>query len=641
MKRIKKSPLLHRHRLRSYFLILLSILITIPAPLVHSISSQTLDFYDQNDIFYHDDSDCLSTSTSPSSPLSTDGKDITIIGDSITVGSTNALKATFNGLEDSHINARVGRPWSEGITELKKTTLTNTLVFALGTNSVNLTQSNIDELIKLAGNSNIVLVTNHVNPLIRPDLNYTSNNKLFRQTAHDRDNVILADWQGAIDGKESTYLTKDGVHPNSEGQTLFAKTIADVLGSSASSRQTNSSDTSSPIALSTSLPQSTITALESAKVTEKARANQALYEQASSKTGVPWQALAAIHFMEANMDSSKSLLNGQPRKSSSYINVDGVTIHPGALDDAVAAAEIFKKNAKGVYSVDISTSSSVEDFIKAFVAYNRGGMYKQANISPDRSPYAMNGYDEQHLLGMRFTTGDSYANGKKVNNLVGKVSNRPGALAVMAYLGGSLSGSISSSSNDVCDVNAGSYTSAGAITEGGLTFEQAKIFMMRYGENFKNDSAKTVGNALWNICNGGGSNCVTFSVFFLKKFTNTKVPSPTGNGWQVVGNLGSKSGLQTGTTPGVFSVFSSKPNHTGVVLGIHGDEYIIGHASCTNRGRGKGDGVSWGLGSGFVKVEKGSPDKTHWWGATDGTLTFAYPKNTDTKAIENYINNGP
>lgn len=640
---MKKSPfhIFHTHHLISSFLFFLSILIAIPAPLVHSISSQTLDFYDQNDIFYHDDSDCLSNSTSPSSPLSTDGKDITIIGDSITVGSANALKDTFNGLEDSHINARVGRPWSEGISELKKTTLTNILIFALGTNSSNLTQSNIEELLKLAGNSNVVLVTNHVNPLIRPDLNYTSNNKLFRQTAHDMDNVILADWQGAIDGKESTYLTKDGVHPNSEGQKLFAKTIADALSSSASSRQTNSSNPANPITLSTSLPQSTITALESAKVTEKAKANQALYEQTSNKTGVPWQALAAIHFMEANMDPNRSLLNGQPRKSSAYTNVDGVTIHPGALDDAITAAEIFKKNAKGVYGVEISASSSVEDFTKAFVAYNRGYMYKQAGISPDRSPYAMNGYDEQHLLGMRFTNGDSYANGKKVNNLAGKVSNRPGALAVMAYLGGSLSGSISSSNNDTCDVNAGGYTSASAVTEGGLTFEQAKIFMMRYGENLKNDSAKTVGNALWNMCNGGGSNCVTFSAFFLKKFTDTKVPSPTGNGWQVVSNLGSKSGLQTDITPGVFSIFSSKPNHTGVVLGIHGNEYIIGHASCTNRGKGKGDGVSWGLGSGFVKVEKGPPSQTHWWGATNGTLTFAYPQNVDTKAIENYVNYGP
>ncbi|MCR5572165.1 MAG: hypothetical protein K6F57_00095 [Candidatus Saccharibacteria bacterium] len=55
--------------------------------------------------------------------------------------------------------------------------------------------------------------------------------------------------------------------------------------------------------------------------------------------------------------------------------------------------------------------------------------------------------------------------------------------------------------------------------------------MMHYGAN-KNDSSRKAVGSLWDFCNGGGSNCVTFSAFFMFKFTNITSRGATGNGDQ-------------------------------------------------------------------------------------------------------------
>ena len=182
---------------------------------------------------------------------------------------------------------------------------------------------------------------------------------------------------------------------------------------------------------------------------------------------------------------------------------------------------------------------------------------------------------------------------------------------------------------------------SGEISDGGLTFEQAKQFMRNYGAN-KNGSSKAATDALWDFCNGGGSNCVTFSAFFLNKFTSTYVGTTPGNGYEVVGNLGAK-GVSTGTTPKPFAVFSWSNGgygHTGVILGIQNGEYIVGHASCSNQGRGEGtggDGTSDGRGSGSGFVLKSSDLHTALLGG--GTPTFAYPT-VDTNKISQYLQTG-
>lgn len=176
----------------------------------------------------------------------------------------------------------------------------------------------------------------------------------------------------------------------------------------------------------------------------------------------------------------------------------------------------------------------------------------------------------------------------------------------------------------------------GTISEGGLNEEQAKKFMMNYGENKNNESQKAMGGYLWNNCNGGGSNCVSFSVFFLNKFTSTKGVYTPGNGEAVVSYLRSNRRVPTGKTPKVGAIFSwngGRYGHTGVVLGIHGDTVIVGQASCSGPGKGRGDGTQSGGGSGFIRVGKINETKA-WLGRLPDE--FAYPE-VDMSAVASYV----
>lgn len=175
---------------------------------------------------------------------------------------------------------------------------------------------------------------------------------------------------------------------------------------------------------------------------------------------------------------------------------------------------------------------------------------------------------------------------------------------------------------------------SGGDAEGGLDYEQAKQFMMSYGENKNNSSRDAVPN-LWDNCNGGGSNCVTFSAFFMNKFTSMQYGG--GNGNQVVSNVTGK--FTRGTEPQIWAVFSWDSSdgygHTGVILGKDGDEWIVGHASCDSSGIGRGDGTQQGGGAGVVV--KSSDISVACWGTPSG---YAYPDSVDTDAISTFMETG-
>lgn len=181
----------------------------------------------------------------------------------------------------------------------------------------------------------------------------------------------------------------------------------------------------------------------------------------------------------------------------------------------------------------------------------------------------------------------------------------------------------------------GDKLGGGDIDENGLTFEQAVTFMKHYGAN-KNDSSRNAAPYTWDNCNGGGSNCVTFSNFFLNKFTDT--PYAGGDGSTLVGNL---SGAPTGSEPKVWAVFSVTPNHTGVILGYHDGKWIVGHASCSNPGRGEGSGVptnpGWLIsdGSGIVVVNEDINAAMVEY----GNPRYAYPR-VDMDKISTYLDTG-
>lgn len=164
-----------------------------------------------------------------------DGSDVTIIGDSITVGSADAIGAV---LPNADIHAKVSKQFYTGTADnpggieilrnlIDQDALRGTLVYALGTNS-SITSGQAQEVVDLAGSDrNVVFITNYTT-----SNDYDSNNNAFTKVKNDNENVFIADWKSAIVGKTSTYLAGDGIHPTAEGQELFASIIASTIGAS-------------------------------------------------------------------------------------------------------------------------------------------------------------------------------------------------------------------------------------------------------------------------------------------------------------------------------------------------------------------------------------------------------------------------
>lgn len=170
--------------------------------------------------------------TSPSSTanaLVETGKNLTVIGDSITVGSRSAILEKFSDLSTSDINALSGRGWFGGIEVAKNMNLHNTVVFALGTNSPGLTQEQVIEAIDVIGHDRTIVFVTNYNANAK-DLHLTNNN-IFKNLAKQYSNIIIADWAQTVSQNPELYLKKDMLHPNSSGTTLFAETIWKAINS--------------------------------------------------------------------------------------------------------------------------------------------------------------------------------------------------------------------------------------------------------------------------------------------------------------------------------------------------------------------------------------------------------------------------
>lgn len=124
---------------------------------------------------------------------------------------------------------------------------------------------------------------------------------------------------------------------------------------------------------------------------------------------------------------------------------------------------------------------------------------------------------------------------------------------------------------------------------GGLTLSQAKNFVNKYKSN-QTESLRFTGGASRTCPGGPLANCVSFSTYFINKYTSLGgFTRQSGNGWEVAQNVAERNPPVTlDHNPEPFSIFSkarspSGPDgHTGVVLGvdIKNDKIIIGEAGC-------------------------------------------------------------
>lgn len=154
----------------------------------------------------------------------------------------------------------------------------------------------------------------------------------------------------------------------------------------------------------------------------------------------------------------------------------------------------------------------------------------------------------------------------------------------------------------------------GGLTQGGMTLDQARALMDEYvnrGESVL--EALYPGGSGPGDCGSGGvmdkmDNCVGFVTYFMNMYTSFD-RYVFANGGEEAVNMAAMLGRATSSEPTVYSVGSdpstSADGHTFVVLGIQGDEAIIGEAACGLRdGWPRADAVplSWLRGDTFVDI---------------------------------------
>ena len=172
------------------------------------------------------------TSASKNLSGTENGKNLTVFGDSITVASSSAILEKFPDLTQDDIYAKSGRRWDEAVQIAKSVSkIKDNVVFALGANSPNLKDSDIEDAINAVGkDKNIVFVTDY-----STQINYDSNNELFFTYAKNNSNITVADWKEVVEGKTDIYFY-DYIHPNAKGAKLFAETLYDAVNSNVNSK---------------------------------------------------------------------------------------------------------------------------------------------------------------------------------------------------------------------------------------------------------------------------------------------------------------------------------------------------------------------------------------------------------------------
>jgi hypothetical protein len=180
---------------------------------------------------------------------------------------------------------------------------------------------------------------------------------------------------------------------------------------------------------SSSLPPETVEYLDSLDVKEKIDENKAVYEFAEEETGIPWEALAVIHFREAELNPEKSIVNGNDLGDGEN-EYSGQDISEDPNQDAVMAAQTFKEMSLSVYQLGadgLDEKSPAEAWGKAFLAYDVGRIYSEEGRDYTQSPYVVNGLDNS-LLNMSWDLDSDGRSG--VDDL------DAGALTVLSYIDG-------------------------------------------------------------------------------------------------------------------------------------------------------------------------------------------------------------
>jgi hypothetical protein len=334
-----------------------------------------------------------------------DGSKVTVIGDSLTVGATSALKDKLEGVKIYAQNSKqfsgtvAGNPTGMQVVNDSATDLRDFVVVALGTNGT-IPDGDVQKMVnKLGKDRTIVFVRNY--KLKQPHY-YAKNNQQFNEAAKTNDNVFVSNWDYFANLKPDTYINNSdglGVHLTADGTKLFVDTIYSILKSSIKSSGGGSGGGSGD-----GKDYSGKDIFNGAH-TKALEANRPFYEKSANKVGIPWEMIAVIHYRESRFERSNP---GNGQGVYQFYDKRGGPYPTGAISDdefqrqTDLAAEFIKGKAGSKAS---QLKEGDEAAIKyTFFAYNGiADAYKrqaknlgfsdaEANYG-EGSPYVMNRFD--------------------------------------------------------------------------------------------------------------------------------------------------------------------------------------------------------------------------------------------------------
>lgn len=461
-------------------------------------------------------------------------KDIFIIGDSITANSKNAIKGKFSGIREKQINTENGREWSEGLKVLKnqKGKVGKVLVFALGTNSSGLKKSDIDEVFKnIKNETKVVFVTNYTK-----SNNYDSNNNLMQKTITEGKNAIVVDWKNAVKGKESEFLSKDGINPNKKGQEKWAELLFDGINSNSNIDEEVTDECKDPNE-------------------GDGKFYKLLMEWAWPEYHKPpysKQKPAYTKIVQERVKKNRYVGGNNGNDCGGWVST---LLSESGADPKYNSFGHARNNADWKR---IGSHKSPKDLQPGDVAYTSGHTFIFVGSVPGfKSQIASASYDEHGM-------------------------NGPDARSPMAgheEIGGSTVWYRNSK------LNKAAFNDGGMFPEGGMSFRAAKEMMRKYKKISNSEAVKkyniTVGCDGINI-----KNCTSFSAYFVAMYSGEKVGNIC-DGHCFVDRLASRLKLKTGYKPKPYAVFSTPGpsgfGHTGVVLAVNGNKVIIAEAGCSEK----------------------------------------------------------
>lgn len=156
------------------------------------------------------------------------GANVTIIGDSVTLGAKPTLEQRLPGvIVDGEVSRSILKANPLIAHYRDAVGMRPYIVVSLATNSA-ITDANVDEIMAAVGDMTRVVFVTGYGPA-RDSWITQSNEAIARASERFRDRIRVADWHAAA-AEHTDWLAPDATHPvNAEGEALYAQTIVDAL----------------------------------------------------------------------------------------------------------------------------------------------------------------------------------------------------------------------------------------------------------------------------------------------------------------------------------------------------------------------------------------------------------------------------